>query len=97
MKTTTDILNILRDFKPTAEQKYGITKIGVFGSVARGEQAENSDVDICYEGKTPSLLTLDRIQSELEQRLGCRVDMVRIRKGMNVLLNQRIKKEGIYV
>ena len=97
MKTTEEVLNILRDFKPTAKQDYGLTKLGVFGSVARGEQTEDSDVDICYEGKAPSLLTLDLIQTDLEKRLGCSVDMVRVRKGMNSLLHKRIKKEGIYV
>jgi predicted nucleotidyltransferase len=71
--------------------------LGVFGSVARGEQTEDSDVDICYEGRVPSLMTLDLIQSDLERRLGCRVDMVRIRKGMNAMLHKRIRKEGIYV
>ena len=66
-------------------------------SVARGEQTETSDVDVCYEGQVPSLLTLDRIQTELEAILGCPVNLVRVRDGMNSLLKQRIKKEGIYV
>lgn len=97
MKTTADVLSILRDFKPIAKREYGLTKLGIFGSVARGEQTEDSDVDICYEGKVPSLLTLDLIQSDLERRLGCRVDMVRIRKGMNAMLHHKIQKEGVYV
>ena len=58
---------------------------------------EDSDVDVCYEGRIPSLLTLDHIQSDLEQMFGCRVDMVRVRDGMNSLLRQRIQKEGVYV
>lgn len=84
-------------YKPTAESKYGLTRLGIFGSVARGEQNEDSDVDICYEGRVPSLLTLDLIQSDLEKMLGCHVDLVRIRDGMNMLLKQRIQKEGVYV
>ncbi len=97
MKSTADILKILRDFKPIAIHNYGMTKLGVFGSVARGEQTESSDIDICYEGKAPSLLTLDKIQTELELRLGCPVDLVRIRSGMNSFLYGRIQKESIYV
>ncbi len=84
-------------YKPMAERKYGLTRIGIFGSVARNEQTEDSDVDVCYEGKVPSLLTLDLIQSDLEKMFGCHVDMVRIRKGMNSLLKERIQKEGLYV
>ncbi len=97
MKSTADILSILREFKPMAERNYGMTKIGVFGSVARGEQTEDSDVDICYEGKAPSLLTLDKIQTDLELRLGCHVDLVRVRSGMNSFLHNRIQKESIYI
>ena len=71
--------------------------MGIFGSVARNEQTEQSDVDICYEGEAPSLLTLDRIQCELEELLGCPVDLVRIREQMNEALKRHIIKEAIYV
>ncbi len=97
MKTRTEILQLLNRYKPTAQKKYGMTRIGIFGSVARGEQKEGSDVDICYEGEAPSLLTLDLIQSELEDLLGSKVDIVRVRDNMNGLLRQRIIRDGIYV
>ena len=69
MKSKTEILHLLRHYKPMAQKKYGMTKIGIFGSVARGEQKEGSDVDVCYEGEAPSFITLDMIQTELEQPL----------------------------
>ena len=97
MKSKTEILQLLKRYKPTAQTKYGMTKIGIFGSVARGEQKEDSDVDVCYEGEAPSFLTLDMIQSELEELLGSKVDIVRVRDNMNSLLRQRILREGIYV
>ena len=97
MKSKTEVLDLLRHYKPTAQQKYGMTKIGIFGSVARGEQKEESDIDVCYEGEAPSFITLDMIQSELEQLLGSKVDMVRVRENMNSLLRQRILRDGIYV
>ena len=96
MKTTSEILNLLKSYKVIATSKYGLTKIGIFGSVARGEQTDKSDVDVCYEGKTPSFLTLDMIQTDLEKLFGARVDLVRVRDRMNGLLRQRIMKEGIY-
>ena len=79
MKSRAEILSLMSRFKPTAQKKYGMTKLGIFGSVARGEQTDNSDVDICYEGQAPSLLTLDKIQAELEQLLDWKVDLVRVR------------------
>jgi predicted nucleotidyltransferase len=97
MKSQTEILNLLRRYKPTAQKKYGLTRIGIFGSVARGEQTADSVVHVCYEGQAPSLLTLDMIQTELEQLLDCKVDLVRVRDNMNSLLRQRIIRDGIYV
>ncbi len=97
MKSKTEILNLLRKYKPKAQREYGLTRLGIFGSVARDEQTVDSDVDVCYEGTVPSLLTLDKIQTELEQLFGCKVDMVRLRDNMNGLLRQRILRDGIYV
>lgn len=97
MKSTAEILELLRMFKAQSASKYGLKRIGIFGSVARGEQTDQSDVDICYESEPPSLLTLERIQSELEELLGCSVDLIRIRERMNSRLKQRILNEGIYV
>ena len=97
MKSKSEILKLLGSYKPTAQKKYGITKLGIFGSVARGEQTPDSDVDVCYEGKAPTFLTLDMIQTELEQLFDCKVDLVRVRDNMNSLLRQRILKDGIFV
>ncbi len=97
MKSTVEIVEILRIHKAQLVAKYGFRRLGIFGSVARGEQNEQSDIDICYEGDAPSLLMLDRIQCELEKLLDCPVDLIRIREHMNERLKQRILNEGIYV
>ena len=97
MKSTAEILELLRVFKAQSAAKYGLRRIGIFGSVALGEQTNQSHVDICYESEPPSLLTLERIQSELEELLGCSVDLIRIREHMNSRLKQRILNEGVYV
>ena len=94
MKTKNEILHLLSLYKPTAQSKYGLTRLGIFGSVARDEHTEGSDVDVCYEGRVPTLLTLDLIQTDLEKLLESRVDLVRVRDGMNSLLKQRIQKEN---
>lgn len=97
MKSTVEILELLRMYQMQYADKYGLKRIGIFGSVARGEQTESSDVDICYEGEAMSLLRLDYMQRELEKLLGCPVDLVRIRERMNARLKERILKESIYV
>lgn len=97
MKTTAEYIHLLKHYLSENGAKYGITRMGIFGSVARRQQNEDSDVDICYEGVPPSLLTLSKIQKELEDLLGCPVDMVRVRDHMNRYLKERINKEAIYV
>ena len=95
MKTKAEILSLLHAYRPIAEKRYGLSPIGIFGSVARGEQTEDSDVDIFYVGAAPSLITLDKFNTDLEQLLGCKVDTVRLRTNMNPLLRQRIQQEGV--
>lgn len=97
MKTTGEYLQLLKDYKSSKAIQYGISKIGIFGSVARGEQTSDSDVDVCVDLKTPSLFLMVHIKEELQQLFGCAVDLVRIRKNMNQLLLQDILEEGIYV
>ena len=50
-----DCIDKLAGFKKTFAQKFGITKLGIFGSVARKENTENSDIDIVVEVEKPSL------------------------------------------
>lgn len=80
MRTTQEIINLLKDFKAKQASKYGIRRMGVFGSVARGEQHENSDVDVYIEGELQGLFALAGIKNELEELLGCQVDIVRLQR-----------------
>lgn len=97
MKTTREIIDLLKGFKATQASGYGIRKMGVFGSVARGEQHEGSDVDVYIEGELSGLFALAHLKNELEELLGCSVDVVRLRDNMNVFLRKRIEKDGVYV
>lgn len=96
MKTTKEYLQILKDFKSLRSSQYGISRIGIFGSVARGEQTENSDVDVCVELTSPSLFKLVHIKEELQKLFGCPVDIVRLRQNMDELLQRNISEEGLY-
>ena len=96
MKTTNDYITILRKYLSTKADAYGITKIGIFGSVAINEQTEDSDVDVCVEMKKPDLFTMVHIKEELQELFGKPVDIVRLRKNMNPMLLKQIKRDGIY-
>lgn len=60
-------------------RKYGINYLGLFGSMARSETREDSDVDLLVKFDSKSnigLFELDRVQRELEMRYGRKVDLV---------------------
>ena len=97
MKTTSEYLQLLREYKALKAVQYGISRIGIFGSVARGEQTEESDVDVCVDLENPSLFNLVHIKEELQQLFGKTVDIIRIRTEMDALMKRDIMMEGLYV
>jgi len=75
------ILSHLKGFDPI--------KVGIFGSFARGDNKKGSDIDILVEFKeSPSLLTLIKLENDLSEILGIKVDLVTT----GALKNKRIKK-----
>ena len=82
-----DILQIAR--------KYGAYNVRVFGSVARGEADEKSDIDLLVDmEKGRSLLDLIGLLMDLESLLGCKVDVVTV-KGLRERIRERVLKEAI--
>jgi predicted nucleotidyltransferase len=92
-----EILNILGKFKRDHAERYGILKLGIFGSTARGEAGIDSDVDICIITASPNPFNLVHIKEDIEGLIRKRVDIVRVRDKMNPYLLERIEKEGRYV
>jgi predicted nucleotidyltransferase len=92
-----DILRTLVRFRDIRQDEFGIVRIGVFGSVARDEITDTSDVDVVVELDRPDLLALVGIKQELEESLQRSVDVVRYRERMNAHLKRRIEQEAIYV
>ena len=96
MLTTNECLNKLKQFKSLHSSEYGIERIGIFGSVARGEQTENSDLDIYYEGKAMGLKSLVGLPQELESFLGVPVDVIRKHNNLRPSFLKRIMQDIIY-
>ena len=98
MKTLPEYQTLLHEYMCRNAEKYGISRMAIFGSVARGEQTEDSDVDICIEGSPMGLFAWGRLKSELEQLLGCRVDLLRMHKQLEGSYFQKnITEDFIYV
>ena len=92
-----DIILSLRRFKEINQQKYNIIRIGLFGSGARDNMREQSDIDVVVELETQDLFDLIGIKLDLEEQLSQEVDIVSYRKKMNNFLKRRIDKEAVYV
>ncbi|MDR1675371.1 MAG: nucleotidyltransferase family protein [Tannerella sp.] len=97
MQSTNLYIKRLRDFKRNHAGEYGITRIGIFGSVARGEQKENSDVDIYFESETISLFQMGGLLNALEETLGTKVDLIHKHKRPRTAFLHRIEKDMVYV
>jgi predicted nucleotidyltransferase len=92
-----EIIEILGRFKEMNKDRYEIIRIGVFGSVARGNINEQSDIDVVVELGKPDLFYLIGIKQDLEEKFHRSVDIVRYRDRMNAFLKGRIDKEAVYV
>jgi len=70
------VIQLLRDNRDYLCAEYGVSRIGLFGSVARGEADESSDVDIIVEFERPVGLQFVELADYLEDLLGRDVDLL---------------------
>lgn len=90
------ILNKLRNHKPELQSKYPVSVIGVFGSYAREEATEQSDIDIAVEITGPMGLNFIEMADEIEDLFGIKTDVVPMRSIKPEFL-QYVKKDIVYV
>jgi uncharacterized protein len=98
MKSTRqDILASLKKLKGEVSREYSVKTIGVFGSVARGEQTGTSDIDLLVEFSKPvGFVTFMRLEHFLSERLGNQVDLV-TSDSLKPVIRQDVLAEVIYV
>lgn len=87
----------MSDFKRQFGAAFGILRLGLFGSVARGENTESSDVDVVVELERPTLSLMHSLRTMLSEKLGCKVDVVRLRPSLRPMLLSNINEEAVYV
>lgn len=96
MLDKTQTIEKLRSTRQYLDEHYGVHSMMLFGSLAKGLQHEGSDVDVCVE-MVPNLFNRAGVKVYLEELLGCDVDVVRMREGMNPVFKQQILKYGIQI
>lgn len=95
--TRDHIIQNLREHQPSLAARYGVESLAIFGSVARNEATERSDVDLLVEFSKPvGLFDLFALQDELEEILGRPVD-VGTKASLKPRVRERVLEELVYV
>ena len=96
MLTQQNILQILKHHKPALQRKYPIGKLGVFGSYARGEATDKSDIDVAVEINGTMGLNFIAMADEIEALFGIKTDVVPERSIKPKYLSY-VEKDIVYV
>ena len=92
-----ECIDILKTCSETLRRKYGITSLRLFGSTARDEQKDGSDVDVFVETLTPNPFLLMEAKEYLEKLTGRSVDVIRNHCNLNPRLKKRIERDGVTI
>jgi predicted nucleotidyltransferase len=92
-----DVLAIVKKNKTFLKERFGVKKIGVFGSVARGEAKEKSDVDVLveFESAKKSFDNFMELSFFLEDLFGKKVDLITT-SGLDKYIRPYVEKEVIW-
>lgn len=96
MCTRKECFERLDSATPFIRQEFGVTSLCVFGSMARGDNKKDSDIDIFVE-MPPKILQIIRLKDYLQQLLGIAVDLVRHHSNLDSFFLNEIKRDGIYI
>ena len=95
MSMTLNDLRKEREHIKKIAQKHGTGNIRVFGSISRGEEGPDSDIDFLIDFEEDrSLFDLVGLKLELEEFLGHKVDLV-TENAMHRLISAKVKKEAV--
>ena len=87
----------ITDQLPYLAEKYNVKRLGIFGSVARGDSKKDSDVDILVEFKSPvGFFDFIMLENYLTESLGRKVDLV-TKEALKPLIRDDVLNDVIYV
>ena len=94
--TANECITKIRENLPTIQNEYGVTGLTLFGSVARGDNTPESDVDLLVE-MPPKFLVLCRLHKYLENLLNVSVDLIHRHSRMNPRFLNEVARDGITI
>nr|WP_319491611.1 nucleotidyltransferase domain-containing protein [uncultured Desulfobacter sp.] len=90
------IIEQLKTDKDFLKQNFGVIKIGLFGSYAKNQQTQNSDIDLLVEFQEPRFDWIANLQAYMELRFEKKIEIVRKRELSNSKFFDRVEKDVIY-
>jgi len=90
-----NIIETLRRHEKEIKKRYGVKRIGVFGSYVRGEEGEKSDIDILVEFDEPTFDNFINLFLYLEKLFGRKVDLVTT-KALSPYISPIVEKEVVW-
>jgi len=94
--TREEILEILKEHKSYIVNEFEVDKIGLFGSYAKGNQTQDSDIDIYVEFRHKTFDNLAGLWNYLEELYHKKVDLFHKHKNNNKVIISNIQKDVIY-
>lgn len=94
---TFDILRLLKEFKAEFGKEFGIKTLGIFGSFARKQQKDSSDLDVVVTLEESDFFTLVAISEKLEKLIHRKVDVVQFRDTLRESFKTNILRDAIFV
>lgn len=89
-------IEILKQNQLRIQEEFGVTGLSVFGSVARGDNHENSDIDILVD-MPPKIFIMSALRDYLESILNSSVDLIRRHKHLSPSFLNQISADAITI
>ena len=96
MQTRSEYIKTIREHEAELQQQFGITSMMLFGSVARNEHHEGSDVDL-FVTMPSKFFNYIAAAQYLEKILGCNVDLIQDHRHLRPFFRQQIERDAINI
>ena len=96
MKSQREYIELLKSHADDLRERFGITSLCLFGSVARNEHHEGSDIDL-FASMPPKFYNHVAAELYLEEILDCNVDLIQEHKNIRPFFRKQIENDGIRV
>ena len=91
-----ECISILTKNRHQIQQEFGVTGLSVFGSMARGDNRRDSDVDILVD-MPPKIFVMSALKEFLESKLKTSVDLIRRHSHLSASFMSQISKDAITI